>query len=698
MKQLLVFLLLFLLFYPAVKAQTICITDEVNAGIHSQEETFNASVKKQGIRKAGTVRVIPVVFHVLFRNDNSNISDTQIINALDILNQNFRRLNANAAQTRGIFKGVAADMEIEFRLARKDPQGNCTNGIVRLFDEEATNGSDSIKKKSYWPSDRYLNIWVLENITHPTFGKIGITGYSQYPWINRPETDGITIISNGVGNIGTGNPNMASYLTHEAGHWLGCYHTFNDSCTGGDLVDDTPPCASNRFSIFACDTTKNTCSNDNPDLPDQIENYMDYAIGSCQNMFTIGQKMRMDATLNTLRTNIWSQQNLVATGTDKPTAISNCKPLARFIAKDNLQSQTSTVCATRTLVFYNQSYNYASTPNYQWIFDGGSPATSTLQNPIVTYATEGTYTVTLIVSSPQGSDTLVKQNYVEVLPTASPRTAPFVQDFEGVDFRQEGWSIKSNTYTNFILTDVGTGTVLPNSSNTLYIDNNERLLGSEFNLYSPSFDISNLQTPVLSFYYAMALRPKGSTFTSNDRLVVYYSTDCGQNWQPLWDKIGKDLSTLNTGNGTTFPFAPSDPSKWRQVVIPLPTSINKQNVRFMFRFISDGGNNFYIDAINIGFPSSAPTIKVLQESLTVYPNPTHGTSRIDLQLSKHSKLKLSVTDILGREIALITNGEYETGTHSFYYDFSGTKIINSLLFINAEVNGNILHKKILYVE
>lgn len=322
MKKLLLFILI--LSYGYSHAQNSCGTDEYhqqqiknNSSTLKLRQEFEKNVKQlKPVRKSGTVRIIPVVFHIIHNGGSNNISDAQIFDAINILNQDFRRLNADAANTRDIFKGVAADMEIEFRLAQKDPKGNSTNGILRVFSNKTANSNDSIKKLSYWPSTMYLNIWVVDGITSfpPNIVGVGFMGYTQYPWVKSPETDGVLTIHNGVGSIGTSNPRNTHFLTHEVGHWLGCLHTFDNGCNGGDSVADTPPCEK-RFSILNCDFTRNTCSTDNPDLPDQIENYMDFTASTCQNMFTIGQKARMNTTLQSWRKNISSQQNLIATGT-----------------------------------------------------------------------------------------------------------------------------------------------------------------------------------------------------------------------------------------------------------------------------------------------------------------------------------------------------------------------------------------------
>lgn len=706
----LAFFLLAVLALNAQEQQT-CGMDEIyketianNPSVLKNQKLFNEEAQlqtKKTHRKSGAVSIIPVVFHIIHNTGSSNISDAQIEDALRILNEDFRRLNASAANTRDIFKGVAADMEIEFRLARKDPNGNCTNGIVRIFDEETANGSDSIKKKSYWPSDKYLNIWVVDNITNPTFGKIGLSGYAQYPWINRPETDGIVIRHFGLGSIGTSSIKNSKTITHEVGHWLGCLHTFNDGCMVGDSVADTPPCTK-RTSFLFCDTSINTCNTDNPDLPDQIENYMDYVIGSCPNMFTIGQKARMDATLINWRPLISTLQNLITTGTDKPVTIANCKPIANFIAIDDKLNTSRTICINSIVSFKDISYNYTGAISYEWIFEGISGASVSIKNPTIGYSKVGSFDVTLIISNANGVDTLTIEDYITVLPAQATNFAPFVLDFENFDFVTSDWTTSGNSSFNYSITDVGAGSVLPDNSNVLFFENNNHTKGSILNLNSPTFNISNVPAPVLSFFYAAALRPMGTLFYTDDGLKVYYSTTCGKNWQELWSKKGKDFSTLISSQpGSDLPFFPSEASKWRQVVIPLAPTIStseQNNIRFRFQFISNGGNNFFIDGINIGFPASIHSLSLNKnKDLTVYPNPTNGEFTVNFNLDKKTTTKITLVDALGKEIHQLVDGIYNKGMHSISFSSSSLKIRSGLYFIRLISEAEKSYKKIIVV-
>lgn len=688
----------------SVIAQHTCITSDVynkqlkiDSSILQNQYLFNVQARlqeKATIKKSGAVSIIPVVFHIIHNTGSGNISDAQIEDALRILNEDFRRLNPSAASTRDIFKGVAADMEIEFRLARKDPNGNCTNGIVRVFSEETSNGSDSLKKISHWPNDKYLNIWVVENITMPTEG-LGVKGYTQYPWTNKPETDGIVLMHRGIGTIGTSNTNNAHNITHEAGHWLGCLHTFHDGCLDGDSVADTPPCEK-RTSVINCDTTRNTCNTGTTDLPDQIENYMDFTVGSCQNMFTLGQKARMDATLLNWRPLISSIQNLIATGTDKVNAAANCTPIARFVTVNSQLEEVKTVCTNASISFKDLSYNYSGAISYQWIFESGTPATSNQQNPSVTYNQIGSFDVILIVSNTKGVDSIKLKDYITVNPTTAINFAPFVQDFEDLDFATSNWTTSGNSTQTFSITNVGAGTVIPNNSKTLFLENNRELSGTVINLNSPAFNLSSVAAPLLSFFYAAALRPFGTNSYTSDGLKIFYSIDCGQSWSQIWSRRGLAFSTLPTSTpGSNQPFFPSEDSKWKQVIIPVnPTipSSQQSNVRFRFQFTSAGGNNFFMDGINIGFPASIQKNVNNKIDFTIYPNPSNKNTTVSFTTEEISNVTITVIDALGRELTtLINNKELAPKNHKL--PLTITK--NGVYFIKLKVNNSVYYKKLI---
>lgn len=273
--------------------------------------------KKEILREQRNIITIPVVFHVVYKNSAQNIPDSLIYSQINVLNECFRKQNANYVNTRPVFDSLGTDVQIEFCLASTDPNGNPTSGIVRKqapsnaqFDPIL--GFDNVKKPSkggdtLWPPDTYLNIWTCDM---SLFGLEAVLGYAQFPGM-AASTDGVVIQYNYIGKYA--KPGFLGRTTvHEVGHWLGLRHIWADDdlgsnpqskyCDSTDYVDDTPnqgPRSNSNcnFSAVTCTNEAAFWGNINP--PDMIENYMDYSRDSCMTLFTKGQKVRMYGFLNT---------------------------------------------------------------------------------------------------------------------------------------------------------------------------------------------------------------------------------------------------------------------------------------------------------------------------------------------------------------------------------------------------------------
>ncbi|MEA2583253.1 MAG: hypothetical protein QOF33_1338 [Thermomicrobiales bacterium] len=257
----------------------------------------------RGAERAGVTR-IPVVVHVVWNTQAQNISDAQIQSQIDVLNQDFRRTNADAAQVPGAWQGIAADSRVEFFLATTDPNGNPTNGITRTQTQTASFGQAGNPVKSAgtgganpWPSDRYLNMWVCQ-LTG------GLLGYAQFPG-GPANTDGVVIRHSAFGMTGTAAPpfHRGRTATHEIGHWLNLFHIWGDDgtgCNGSDEVGDTPNASGPNTG---CPGFPRVTCNNGPN-GDMYMNYMDYTDDACMFMFTAGQVTRMQATLDDPRASI----------------------------------------------------------------------------------------------------------------------------------------------------------------------------------------------------------------------------------------------------------------------------------------------------------------------------------------------------------------------------------------------------------
>ena len=259
-----------------------------------------------------TIITIPVVVHVVYYNSNENISTAQVQSQIDILNEDFRRLNSDASNTPSAFQSVAADCEIEFCLATTDPNGNSTTGITRTSTSQSSfSTNDEVKYSSSggidaWNTSEYLNIWVCDISG-------GILGYAQFPGGNL-SSDGVVCDYAYFGNTGTATYpfNLGRTATHEVGHYLNLRHIWGDANCGNDYCNDTPEHSGSNYGCPNYPSTSN-CSG-NGSYGDMFMNYMDYTDDACMNMFSQDQKTRMIAAINTYRSGLLSSNGCQGSG------------------------------------------------------------------------------------------------------------------------------------------------------------------------------------------------------------------------------------------------------------------------------------------------------------------------------------------------------------------------------------------------
>lgn len=279
-----------------------CSTDDLHQHQMSTNEDYrhaHEAMEEQVARftanydlsaSARAVVTIPVVFHVLYNNAAQNVSNAAIAAQLKVLNDDYRKLNA----------GGQTDVEVQFVMAKRTPSGAATTGIERRQTSVTSFGptsSDPVKFTSLgglnaWDATKYLNFWVCN------LGG-GLLGYATFPssLATQPQSDGVVCLYSSLPGGSAAPYNLGRTATHEVGHWLGLYHTFQGGCsnnvtTGGDLVADTP---AEKSPANGCPTGRNTCSSAGLD---PINNYMDYSDDSCMNSFTPGQKGRIQAFFN----------------------------------------------------------------------------------------------------------------------------------------------------------------------------------------------------------------------------------------------------------------------------------------------------------------------------------------------------------------------------------------------------------------
>lgn len=672
-------LILFQGFSQQTKVYQPCFFDETinnKKSLLETEQKIQAAIRKKlsvSFKKASSdsTRIIPVVVHIIHDGGTENISEAQVQSQIQILNEDYGKLPG----TNGDGNGV--DTKVRFCLAKKDPNGNCTNGIVRIkssLTNHQTYQRALLKELSFWDNTRYLNIYVVKNING------NVAGYSSFPGGPSSE-DGVVVRHNYFGNTGTASSSLGRTISHELGHWFGLYHTFNNGCginvcTDGDYVCDTPPQASPSYNC----NTLNTCSNDNPDLNDLKENYMNYTPDACKDMFTAGQKQRIQATLDTIRTQIWTNTNLLVTGCDSNyIAPPNCPAIADFV------TLTPEICVGNSVYFMDRSLN--NPYSWQWSFPGGTPSVSSSQNPTVTYNSTGTYTVKLVVTDSTGSDSLEVAGYITVSQPGIGNSLSYSEDFDlgiyppssltiinydgGVTWELDSMASVSGNYSIKI----------NNLINTNY--------GSSDELVLPYFDLTS-SDPDSNVYMSFKWAYAKSDPTFSDELLVLLSTDCGVNFTQVFYRT---QTALVTGPTQTTPFVP-DSTQWKDAFILLNNYRTSTYVQLKIVNVTDGGNNLYLDNIYVGDGITAITSVQetgLETNFSVYPNPSTGQINIKFSEKEVGNVKITFTDISGKVLI----NELISVNNTYPKVYSLANFSNGIYFISVEANGIKTTQKII---
>jgi len=587
--------------------------------------------------RGGGVRTIPVVVHIIQSNAQIRISDERVQSQIDVMTEDFRKLNADTTQIPVDFLGDAGDTQIEFCLATTDPNGCPTNGINRIISPANANHDSQdeaqLKALIQWPPQKYLNIWVPESMP-------GLLGYATFPTqlTFLPQLDGVVINGQYFGR-GFGTPPSSYALgrtgTHEVGHWLGLFHTFQDGCSGtsaancssqGDRICDTPPTA---VENYGCPAPKNSCTETPVDRPDQLVNYMDYGDDPCLVMFSNGQGDRMNFILDNLRSQLVSSANLSATGCDG-TPSAGCTPVAQFSAN------TLNACVGDTVRFTDLSVGPAT--QWLWAFQGGSPATSTDSNPLVTYSTPGTYPVSLQVGNALGTDSLLLTSYITISSSINP---PVSEGFEGAAQLPTGWSTWDEDgagtweWTN-LAASLGQNSVRhPNYSLTG--------TGSTDALVSEPYDFQNVASAWLTYDRAYKRR---SAFAI-DSFWVSVSTDCGNSWTRIRNLAGTTLISV-TGLAAATSYVPG-PNDWKKDSLDLSPFLGSPSVKIKFELKSGGGQNLYLDNINVDALVGRADENGNVQSLYLAPNPSsEELPTLSMYLRNPSAMNVDVLGVDGK--------------------------------------------------
>ena len=311
------YLLFLFLFIPnIIFSQSICGTDEYNKPLiennpkqyESIERAIQNYINGSRFKTTGKI-VIPVVFHIIWQDDNENLADSVIHHQVEVLNEAFNATNSDTSILTDTLKNWVGNFEISFELAYLDPEGNPTTGITRRKTQaphfsywgnymkfDSTNGTNA------WPTDKYLNFWVCD-----LYG--GLLGYAQFPG-GPSETDGLVLDWQITGNqiYPWTYPNLESFAggrvaVHEVGHWLNLFHPWgNNGQCSEDHIPETGKQEGPVYPSAQCPDT--LISNCEPAERVFVKHYMDYCGNACMVCFTKSQVERGMASLMTNRLSI----------------------------------------------------------------------------------------------------------------------------------------------------------------------------------------------------------------------------------------------------------------------------------------------------------------------------------------------------------------------------------------------------------
>lgn len=536
---------------------------------------------------------IPVVFHIIHKGEaigvGSNISKERIDRQLEILNEDFNRLNKDTTETLSQFLPFASNIEITFIYARQDPEEFETNGIVRVLGSQGSYSYGNravLSAESYWPAENYLNIWVADlsnSLGWAEFPVSDLPGLEEAS--NNRLIDGVTIDYQFFGEnpFSPGFESLGRTMTHEMGHFFGLRHIWGDGgCSVDDYCNDTPQSSSESSG---CNLSKTTCGS-----LDMVQNYMDYTDDVCMNLFTLDQKQRMRTVVEN------SPRRLSLTtsvGLQPPPVFDNDLALVRISEK------------------YTSSCSDSYSPKVIIRNAGLLPA----NNFKIMLKVNGEVKETILYDTPLDSTESMEVNFAPInfLPDENGN---FQLDYEvATEAGQPDERIRNNNVQEFIqileqkplpynqLFSSGFGSwqvrnedgedtwMFLNGYAGIPFFDNKRNIGQREQLISPIFDLTELDSPELSFVFSQ------SADTLPHRFSIYASFNCGESFDQL--VYSGTNQNLLTAYAVDSAFVPTQRLDWDTIKVDLNYLKNQPSVCFNIVAENRNGNNFYLSEFNI---------------------------------------------------------------------------------------------------
>ncbi|MBN3584588.1 choice-of-anchor J domain-containing protein [Algoriphagus aestuarii] len=551
------------------------------------------------------VRLIPVVVHVIHTGQaegvGTNVPNSQVLEQIRILNEDFRRLNADASNTPAAFLPVAADSNIEFVLAKQDPNGLPTSGIVRIQGPKNSYNPETdatlIGQTSQWNPEEYLNLYVVPLI-NPFIGYASFP-ISDLPGLNSPPTstltDGVTIDYRYFGMGGSAvSASRGRTATHEVGHYFGLRHIWGDGgCGVDDFVADTPEQDASNTSCSAT-FTRESCGS-----MDMIQNYMDYTPDACMNLFTKGQVDRFNVVLE----NSPRRVTLVNNRATKEPEL-----LAIDLAISKIISPTDYVCSptiSPKIEVLNAGDNRLTSGRVElrrggvlleskrFTFNLETGERANLNFNDFNLSSSGATIEFRIVQANDQEDLNPSNNSKSSNPTLQEEIAlPFTANLTTFP----GQFTVENPDENFTW-EQKTLTISNVSQPVLTVSNYNYEAPGELDYFiSPLINLEQYPNAQLVFELAYANYAQSGF---EDQLIVAVSQDCGNNFDLANATYQKFGQSLETSEETLDEFIPSTSSQFRTEIVNLSAFKDLGTVRFAFINQNSYGNNLYIRNIRV---------------------------------------------------------------------------------------------------
>ncbi len=649
-------------------SQKRCTTDEYREYLQERSRQVSSKIfekRLRELRSRATLRtlrttadtvLIPVVVHVIHNGEllgnGVNIPENQILSQIEVLNEDFQRKNPDTVQTPIEFAAIAGKINIQFVLARQDPNGLPTNGIVRKQGSKTSwnplnQDNELLKSESYWPAEDYLNIWVCnlsgENLGYAQFPDLDMPGLENEMKENRL-TDGVVIDYTVFGSSNKGNfdnlrvpYDKGRTTSHEIGHWLGLLHIFADpgSCIASDYVDDTPSQQSS-YNGECPDHPVSSCESD-----DMFQNYMDYTADACMNIFTMGQSDRMQVVLDNAprRTSLlnaagafppdFDYSDIGIVQVNSPTLISCDETIQPIVTIQNFGTNPIGRIIARYGV--EDDLILTDTLDIDSLFAGQQLVLSLQEFNLI----QGQYNFLFEFDVPNDDD-LYPENNQSSLPFIIHNERvqpPYVEMFEDFDLWATFSSDEFKTWEIASINDETSAFI------NLYNYPDE---GEQDWLFTPLIDLSNTFSATMQFDISYV---QNGDFM--DSLTILASEDCGVSFQEIFTQSGEEFKVKDERDF----WEPEDDEDWKNITLDLSDFTGSSDVRLAFVTTNGYGNNLYIDNVEFFLQSEEKIVEVEENNILIYPNPTEG-SRFNFNINTETKqdVEISIYSSLGQKI------------------------------------------------